>query len=190
MDAATGYEAWVNPHLLELEKYCRYLTGSRWDAEDLLQDTLLKAFVFFVQIEQIDNRKAFVFRIARNLWIDECRRRRRRSLALAERPAAFREDDDYAEISGTVEWLAERMPRRNIESWLLFHYFGYSMQEVSMATGCSVPAVKSLLHRTRETLRGRGVRGRGESRVVIRLDVERWTRAILQERPQLLLGER
>lgn len=188
MDAASAYEAWVNPHLRELERYCRYLTGSSWDAEDLLQDTLLKAFVYFVQTEPGEPMKAFVLRIARNLWIDECRRRRRRREAAPEIPEVVHADSDYAEIRGTLEWLAERFPRRNVEMWLLARYFGYSLQEVAEATGVTVPTVKSVLFRTRSVLRGRSEPATRRS--PLRPEVERWSRAVILDLPGCLLGER
>jgi len=187
MKANSAYEAWVTPHLADLAKYCRYLAGTRWDAEDLLQDTLLKAFVYYVQAEPCGEMKPFIFRIAKNLWIDACRKRSRRR-ALREWTREVYEDNDYADVRGSIEWLAERLPGRNIEIWLLFHYFGYSMQEIAQATGCTVSAVKSVLHRTREMLRNRdALSGR---RKAAGLDVERWSRAIMQDRPQSVLHER
>ncbi|MFB9275055.1 RNA polymerase sigma factor [Cohnella cellulosilytica] len=190
MGAYSEYEVRVLPHLRELQNYCWYLTKSKWDAEDLLQETLLKALVFFLHAEPYVDVKPFLIRVARNLWIDACRKRQRRRLSAAhhDRQNAVFEDSDYAEVRGTIEWLAERLPRRNIEIWLLFHFFGYSMQEIALATDVSVSAVKSLLHRTRETLRGRGEAS--ARRAVIRRDVERWSRAVMQERPQAVLSER
>ncbi len=190
MGAYSEYEIRVLPHLRDLHNYCRYLTKSKWDAEDLLQETLLKALVFFLHAEPCVDVKPFLIRVARNLWIDACRKTQRRRLSAARhgRQSAVFEDSDYAEVRGTIEWLAERLPRRGVEFWLLFHYFGYSMQEVAMATDVSVSAVKSLLHRTRETLRGRGEPP--ARRTVIRPDVERWSRAVMQERPQIVLSER
>jgi len=186
MGALPDYERMVAPHLVELRKYCGYLAKSKWDADDLFQETLLKSLVFFRHTEPRVEIKPFLVRVARNLWIDECRKRRRRRLALAEQQPADCAEDDYAEVSGTVEWLAERFPKRNIEIWLLFYYFGYTMQEIARAMNCTVSAVKSLLHRTREMLRDRN--GLSARRKAVRLDVERWSRAILQDRPQGILS--
>src|SRR6266404_8240376 len=59
----------------ELHRYCRALTGSVWDAEDLVQDTLLRAFAKLGEVSlRIDNPKAYLFRIASNLWVDHFRR--------------------------------------------------------------------------------------------------------------------
>jgi RNA polymerase sigma-70 factor (ECF subfamily) len=99
----------------------------------------------------------------------------------------FYTDNDYVEVRGAIEWLAERFPRRNIEMWLLFKYFGYSMHEISEDMACSISAVKSVLFRTRELLRNR--QSLSENRKVIHLDVERWSRAVMQDRPKGILFE-
>jgi len=187
MGANPEYERLVAPHLDDLRKYCGCLAKSKWDAEDLFQETLLKSLVYFLHTEPYVEVKPFLVRVARNLWIDECRKRGRRRLPWTDPSSAYYRDDDFAEINGALEWLAGKVPKRNVESWLLFYYFGYSMQEVASAMGCSASAVKSLLHRTRETLRNRD--GTSGDRKVIRLDVEKWSRAIMQDRPQVILSE-
>jgi hypothetical protein len=61
----------------ELYRYSRYLTRSPWDAEDLVQDTLARAFVTLAQMGTAPaNPRAWLFRVASNLWIDELRGRR------------------------------------------------------------------------------------------------------------------
>ena len=185
-DAVSAYEAWVSPHVLELKKYCYYLAGSRWDAEDLLQDTLLKSLAYFVQAEPNADMKPFIFRIARNLWIDDCRRRKHRRLVALEMPDVAHADSDYAEVRGSLEWLAERFPRRNIEMWLLYSYFGYSVQEVAEALGVTVPTVKSALFRTRSMLRRK--RELKACRSPFRPEVERWSKEVMLDLPRSLLA--
>ena len=52
----------------DLHRYCRSLAGTVWDAEDLLQDTLLRAFAKLGDMQpQVENPKAYLFRIASNL---------------------------------------------------------------------------------------------------------------------------
>src|SRR5437763_10894953 len=59
----------------ELYRYCRYLTRSPWDAEDLAQDALARAFVTLGRmLEPPPNPRAWLFRVASNLWLDQLRR--------------------------------------------------------------------------------------------------------------------
>src|SRR5512146_1915896 len=61
----------------ELYRYCRHLTRSAWDAEDLAQDTLARAFVTLARMGAAPpSPRAGLFRVAANLWIDARRRRR------------------------------------------------------------------------------------------------------------------
>ena len=56
----------------DLYRYCRHLTRSPWDAEDLSQDAMTRAFVTLGQMgEPPANPRAWLFRVASNLWIDE-----------------------------------------------------------------------------------------------------------------------
>lgn len=187
MSVIPTYEAYITPHLEALRKYCYYLTKSKWDGEDLCQETLLKSLLFFLHTEPYLDVKPFLLRVARNLWIDDCRKHQRRRAAPTTPMKVYYTDNDYVEIRSSIEWLAERFPRRNIDMWLLFRYFGYSMQEIAEDMGCSVGAVKSILFRTRELLRNR--KSLTEHRKIIHLDVERWSRAVMQDRPQGILFE-
>src|SRR5207344_1355600 len=73
-----GFLAVYEPLRPELYRYCRYLTRSPWDAEDLAQDALAQAFATLSRMGQAPpNPRAWLFRVASNLWIDRVRRRRR-----------------------------------------------------------------------------------------------------------------
>src|SRR5512144_2801643 len=59
----------------ELYRYCRHLTRSPWDAEDLAQDVLARAFVTLGKLGAAPpNPRAWLFRVASNAWIDQQRR--------------------------------------------------------------------------------------------------------------------
>jgi RNA polymerase sigma-70 factor, ECF subfamily len=180
------YEQLITPHLNDLRKYCFYLTKSKWDGEDLFQETLVKSLLFVINKEKDKEIKPFLLRVARNLVIDDYRKRQRRWQDKAVPVRSFYTDNDYSEVRGAIEWMAERFPSRNIEMWLLAEYFGYTMQEIADDLGCTVPTVKSVLFRTRESLRDSG--GLTRSRKVIPFEVERWSEAIMNNQPQALLA--
>ena len=70
-DFQTQYE----PLRPTLYRYCRHLTRSPWDAEDLVQDTLARAFATLgALLEPPRDPRAWLFRVASNLWIDRVRR--------------------------------------------------------------------------------------------------------------------
>ena len=59
-----------------LYRFCRYLSRSPWDAEDLVQDAMARAFATLGGLlEPPRDPRAWLFRVASNLWIDHVRRR-------------------------------------------------------------------------------------------------------------------
>src|SRR5260370_21956080 len=78
-----------------LHGYCRRLSGNLWDAEDLVQDTLLRAFRTLGSVHaRIENPRAYLLRTATNLWIDTVRRRGSEATAPAEPPCARGSETD------------------------------------------------------------------------------------------------
>lgn len=72
------FERDAMPVLGQLYGAALRLTGNRADAEDLVQETCLKAYVGFGSLDAGSNLRAWVYRILTNNYIDGCRRRQRR----------------------------------------------------------------------------------------------------------------
>jgi RNA polymerase sigma-70 factor, ECF subfamily len=136
----------------ELYRYCRYLTRSPWDAEDLVQDTLARAFVTLGQSGAVPaNPRAWLFRVASNLWIDEVRRRRELP---AGTPVAHAETTAPAlratrEAAGT---LLVRLSPQERAAVVLKDVFDFSLEETAEALGSTVGGIKAALHRGRGKL--------------------------------------
>lgn len=73
-DIYTNFEEQVLPHRDALYNYGLKLTRSESDSEDLVQDTLLKAFRFYDKFEQGTNIKAWLFMILKNTFINSYRK--------------------------------------------------------------------------------------------------------------------
>ena len=71
------FESEMGPHLDALYRNAMRLTGNANDAEDLLQDTYLRAFRFFYQYQPGTNAKAWLFRIMNTVFLNEYRRKAR-----------------------------------------------------------------------------------------------------------------
>lgn len=91
-DASTGerhdndpaaFESEMNPHLDALYRNALRLTGNPNDAEDLVQDTYLRAFRFFHQYHRGTNAKAWLFRIMSTVFLNEYRKRSRQGESLS-----------------------------------------------------------------------------------------------------------
>jgi RNA polymerase sigma-70 factor (ECF subfamily) len=84
----TSFSAAVAPLLGGLRLHCYRMLGSSHDSDDLVQETLLRAWRARGSLEQPDRLKPWLYRIATNACLDELARRPRRVLASELRPAA------------------------------------------------------------------------------------------------------
>src|SRR5690554_5246691 len=74
----------------ELTGYCYRMMGSIVEAEDAVQDTMLRAWQNRDQIREHSSRKAWVYRIATNVCLDKLRNAKRRALPMdISEPAAI-----------------------------------------------------------------------------------------------------
>ena len=133
----------------ELYRYCRHLTRSPWDAEDLVQDALTRGFVTLgTMFRDLPNPRAWLFRVASNLWID--RVRRARLDPVAEPPAGGQPDQQEArEAAGAL--LVRLSPQERV-AVLLKDVFDFSLEEVAETLATTAGAVKAALHRGRGKL--------------------------------------
>ncbi|MCK6205592.1 RNA polymerase sigma factor [Bacillus infantis] len=104
-ELAPSFDCIVQPYREQLWHYCRKLTGSPWDAEDLLQDTLLKAFSSLSRIGQTMNAKSYLFRIATNIWIDHFRKKSPQLLDMESEKIPDGDLVPYSEVLESVEIL-------------------------------------------------------------------------------------
>lgn len=65
-------------------RYCYFQTGKREKALDLTQDTFINTWEYLVSGKEVENLKAFLYRVARNLIIDYRRKKKSESLDLLQ----------------------------------------------------------------------------------------------------------
>jgi RNA polymerase sigma-70 factor (ECF subfamily) len=134
-----------------LYRFCRYLTRSPWDAEDLVQDALARAFTTLGGLlEPPRDPRAWLFRVASNLWIDRVRRPGVQAIAVTAEPAAAAGPDrEVREAAGTL--LVQLSPQERA-AVVLKDAFELSLDEIAEILSTSPGAVKAALHRGRGKL--------------------------------------
>jgi RNA polymerase sigma-70 factor (ECF subfamily) len=132
------------------------MTGSVIDGEDVVQETLAKAFAALKENPSVPNLRAWLFRIAHNKAVDYTRDYARRFGKPLE---------DFPELASTVSAPDARvaaqaglrpfvsLPPAQRAAVILKDVLGYSLEETAEVLGRTVAMVKGLLHRGRAALR-------------------------------------
>ncbi|CAM2859442.1 sigma-70 family RNA polymerase sigma factor [Paenibacillus sediminis] len=143
-------------HLDELQsvlyRYCLFLTKSNVDAEDLAQDTWVKAFGSFHGLEHT-NPQALLMRIAKNNWIDQMRRRAVFARIHSEEHLKFTmPDHGLFEIELVFQAIIKHLSPVQRVVFLLRDVFEYANAEVAHMLDMTEGAVKAALYRSRQSL--------------------------------------
>jgi RNA polymerase sigma-70 factor (ECF subfamily) len=151
------YIDFLAPFRPELYVYCRRLTGDIWDAEDLVQDTVVRGFSVLSRTDTtIENPRGYLIRIATNLWMDATRRRtsEMNALTLNRNELASTADStpEKSELRDAASRMMQMLAPQERAALVLKEVFDLSLDEIAKVLGTSVGAVKSALHRGRSIL--------------------------------------
>jgi RNA polymerase sigma-70 factor (ECF subfamily) len=165
----TVFDEEALPHVDALYNYARHLTHNERDAEDLVQDTLVKAFRFFHRYEPGTNCKAWLFRIMTNTFLKKNRRNVREfsyienvdvegnqdGLTVGERSATYRDPErellSHIVNSQVTDALAD-LPADFRTVVLLADLQDFTYKEIAEVMDCPVGTVMSRLYRARQAL--------------------------------------
>lgn len=166
-----------------LYKYCRRLTGRIWDAEDLLQDTLLKGFGAIgrgditSESARVREPRSYLFRIATNLWIDQVRRRELDSRE-SDLPSTAPPADRSIEAREAASVLMSVTAPQERAAVVLHEVFEFTLEEIAAMPSTTVGAIKSALHRGRANLENKIEMKRAAYRAPSRELVDRFVAAL------------
>jgi len=156
-------------HRDALLRLCYKMTGSHEQAEDLVQDTLLKAYTHIAEFELRASLSTWLFRIATNACLDH--QRGKKPWDIDKRWQWFRENGELVqqmeqtlylspersaevrEVAATcVNCIAMSLPAKQRAALVLCDQIGLSREEAAKSIGASVASVKTELHRARKTM--------------------------------------
>lgn len=166
-DAREKFEAHVLPHLDTLYRAAVRLAGQVPDAEDLVQETCLKAFAAIGQLRDVSSSKAWLFKILRTTYLrrwgkDPYQRYVVNLSDLESASAAFREvvydryenDTAYARlVRSEIRRAIAALPFPYREAIVLAHVAGFSYREMVRILDVPLGTVMSRLYRGRRMLR-------------------------------------
>ena len=148
------------------------LTHNPADAEDLVQETFLKAYRFRARFEQGSNLRAWLFRIQYNAFVNRYRRRTKRreiydelsagpvsELSVSSEAVSALSDPDSNALrpllAAELEVALDTLPEDQRSVVLLADVEEFSYREIAEIVGCPIGTVMSRLHRARAALKER-----------------------------------
>ncbi len=158
----------IIPHLDALYNFALRLTTDPNDAEDLVQDTIVKAYRFFSSYEKGTNAKAWLFRILKNSYINNYRKKSKKPQQVdydevstfyetvrAERTdTSDLEDKMYRDLmDDDITGALEELPEDFRTVVLLCDVEGFTYEEIANMLDVPIGTIRSRLHRGRNLLK-------------------------------------
>lgn len=163
----TDFEREAIPHMDALYNFALRLSGNEDDANDLLQETFMRAFRFFENFEKGTNCKAWLFRIMKNSYINDYRKESKRPETIEAEMAEEKfenmkpgggdeshlsEDSFNSLLDDEVMQAIQSLPDDLRTVVLLSDIEGYTYEEIADFVDCPLGTVRSRLHRARKIL--------------------------------------
>ncbi|GIP22069.1 RNA polymerase sigma factor [Paenibacillus sp. J22TS3] len=145
------------PYTAGLRLYCLSLARNEWDAEDLMQEVLARVYLAIRQSPARQLSQAYLYRTARNVWIDQYRKMSRRpviaSQAIEDSHLSSGEDQGELRLREHFEQLAHLLNPRQLVLILMLDVFMFTAQETAVHLHSTTGAVKEGVKRARQRLR-------------------------------------
>lgn len=159
----------IQPYLPRIKQLALKLCGNKSDAEDLIQDALIKIYPVFFELDESKNIGAWIARVIYNCYIDFWRRQRSgkniQLVDISHHPDAFEfETDSTLEICPSLiielneqqqkatRYLYQMKNEHRI--LLIMHDIeGYTLSELTSILDIPSGTIKSRLHRARQKLK-------------------------------------
>jgi RNA polymerase sigma-70 factor (ECF subfamily) len=161
---AEAFEEIALKHMDSVYRYALFNTKNESDAEDLVQDTYVRAYRFFDKFEKGSNCRAWLLKILRNTFINSIRREEKSPIKAYISEIEYRgavlpggdnpgdevfgdllDDDVVAAVNSLIAQYKTAVLLADVE--------GLSYKEISDIVGCPIGTVMSRIHRGRKLLR-------------------------------------
>ncbi|MCO1596481.1 SigE family RNA polymerase sigma factor [Micromonospora sp. RHAY321] len=151
------YEEFADTRLAPLLRYAVMLTGDPHQAQDLVQETMVRVQLNWRRVARADSPERYVRRMLTNQYVDWRRGSwMRRVLLRGEADEAVAAPADHAQSAVDRDqiwsWLS-RLPRRQRATLVLRYYEDLPDAEIADILGCAVGTVRSSISRALATLR-------------------------------------
>ncbi len=139
----------IHRHEREILRFILRATGDRDDALDLFQETWLRAYRSYGQLDSADGLRPWLFRIASNLCLNRKRDRARRARVIAD--VEFSEEESGAvssmhESALHLKSMLRRLPNKQRQAVMMRKLGRLDYGEIAAALGCSEEAARASVY--------------------------------------------
>lgn len=151
--------AWHDQFADAIFRHCFFRLSDRDKAKDATQETFIRFWKYLAEGNDIENVRAFLYKIANNLIIDEYRKKETFSLDQMQEETGF--DRGY-DVRGEIETRDEYdrllasmkvLPEEYREALVMRHVDGLSVKEIARIVGVSENVISVRIHRAIEKIR-------------------------------------
>jgi RNA polymerase sigma-70 factor, ECF subfamily len=143
-------------HIPALRPYARSLCGNKADADDLVQETLVRAIEYVSSYRDGTNMRAWLFTIMRNRFFTNARKRARENTGAAECVSHLPNQSAQQEWHVAGKELAqavEELPVHYREALVLVVVLGETYIDASRILSCDIGTIKSRVNRARSKIK-------------------------------------
>jgi len=153
------FEKMVIPFKDKLYRFSLRIVGNAFDAEDVIQEVMLKLWKKREAFENVKNKEAWCMTITRNMSIDWLRGKKKPTLDIADRQDIkdggidAHSQMELNDLQRMVRNCIAELPEKQKEVIHLRDIEGYAYKEIAEITDTSVDQVKVLIYRGRQRLK-------------------------------------
>ncbi len=151
------FQQLITPYLPVLKGYCAKLLNNLSDAEDVVQETIIKALTHLKSFKWVGSFKAWLFKIAHNECINKIRDRRWDTVINDDEylDNLIVEHNDYQDLSSVLSALMKNLSFEDRNIMLLRYRTELEFQEIADICNLKLSAIKMRHKRVIEFLQGR-----------------------------------
>ncbi|RZJ81251.1 MAG: sigma-70 family RNA polymerase sigma factor [Flavobacterium sp.] len=156
-----NFDSMIIPYRAKLKAYAMGFTNDEENANDLMQDTLLKAFTYFAKFKPETNFRAWLFTIMRNTFINDYRRNARTQKVMSTTEeisssqllhSASKNQGEQKFINADIEKALSSLPA-NLYDPFMRYFEGYKYHEIAEEFDMPIGTVKTRIHYARMHLK-------------------------------------
>ncbi|PIR41105.1 MAG: RNA polymerase subunit sigma [Candidatus Yanofskybacteria bacterium CG10_big_fil_rev_8_21_14_0_10_46_23] len=160
-EAIQSFQSIVEQYERRIINFHYRFVGNRQDAEDLAQETFIKAYKKLDTLKDKAKLRSWLFQIARNISIDHFRKHKDREVALENEALQhfaqlafvdYKTQETQNALKEELDACLKRLSDQDRRIIKLLYYEGFSYKEISQTLGINQNTLKSRLHRVRQAL--------------------------------------